>query len=300
MDNTEIEYYEYNRKVTNFGNGIIEVVTYHEPQLRVCGGLGNMHKLSVINGSVISDKAQEARTEKQRHAIKRKIRGYALANEFEWFATLTINPKKQDSLNYDSSKALLLKWCRLMRDKYGKFDYLIVPELHKSGAIHFHALLGNLHANFKKACHPKTGENVMRNNRQVYNLLDWRLGFSDCEAVISPEKTASYVTKYVTKDLMTSKKMFRKKRYFNSQGLKKPSVDFELKDNSDLSNFVPNYGVVETDDNGKNYIDKSIYNLLIDSNTGTMSQTDCNSLLKAKGLSLSPLKPKTTDHSDGY
>ena len=97
---------EYNQKIVNFGNGMIEVTVYHNHQIRQLGSL--KHKGGATNKSEISDEAQEERTKKQSYAIKRKIRGYALANDFKWFTTLTIDPKQYDSLDYDSSKELLL------------------------------------------------------------------------------------------------------------------------------------------------------------------------------------------------
>lgn len=270
---------EYTRKTTDFGNGMLEVVAYNQIQTRLTGA---SHLGGATDKSEISDEAQEARTKKQTYAIKRKIRGYALANPFEWFVTLTIDPKKSNSLDYETAKTLLLKWCRWMRDKYKKFDYLVIPELHKSGAVHFHGLLGDVPANFVEATNPKTGQFIVRNERQVYNLNDWKHGFSDCEKIISRERTASYMTKYITKELMTDKSMFRKKRYFNSTGLKKPEVILDLADNDDLTNFVPNFGVIETDDLGNNHLAKGIYNLTVDKETGTINQTSDTYLLVAK------------------
>ncbi|MGX7014723.1 rolling circle replication-associated protein [Vagococcus silagei] len=140
---------EYNQKIVDFGNGMVEITVYHDYQIRQLVSM--KHKGGATDNSEISDEAQEERTKKQSYAIKRKIRDYALANDFKWFTTLTIDPKLHDSLDYDSSKDLLLKWYRKIRDRYGNFDYLIVPELHKSGAVHFHFLLGNIPANFIEA-----------------------------------------------------------------------------------------------------------------------------------------------------
>lgn len=283
---------EYNQKIVNFGNGMIEVTVYHNYQIRQLGSL--KHKGGATNKSEISDEAQEERTKKQSYAIKRKIRGYALANDFKWFTTLTIDPKQYDSLDYDSSKELLLKWCRKMRDRYENFDYLIVPELHKSGAVHFHSLLGDVPANFIEAKHPKTGAPLLRNERQIYNLTDWTYGFTDCEEIEDKERTASYLTKYITKELMTDKEMFRKKRYFNSKGLKKPQIDYINAETDNLKNFIPNFGIVETDENGNNVLDKVIYKLEQDS-TGQLVQKTNDYLIKAK--SHQPLTPtsKTDD-----
>lgn len=276
-----MELKEYTRKTTDFGNGMLEVVTYNQVQTRL---IGINHLGGATDKSEISDEAQKARTKKQMHAIKRKIRGYALANPFEWFITLTIDPKEFNSLNYEAAKTLILKWCRWMRDRYEKFDYLIIPELHKSGAVHFHGLLGNVPASFVEANHPKTGQSIIRNGRQIYNLDDWKYGFSDCEKIISRERTASYMTKYITKELMTDKSMFCKKRYFNSKGLKKPEVTLDLIDNNDLSNFTPNFGVIETDKLGNNQLAKGVYNLIVDKKTGKINQISDKYLLVAKEI----------------
>ena len=271
---------EYNRKTVDFGNGRIEVVAYHSPQLKYLGN--NRRTVLPTKKPVLSDEAQEERTRKQVYAIRRRIKWYALSNDFRWFVTLTFDPEKIDSFNFEIAKKAILKWCRLMRDRYKRFDYIIIPELHQSGAVHFHGLLGDVSANFVEATHPRTGKPLVRHDRQVYNLTDWEYGFSDCEQIESPERAASYITKYVTTALLTNKEMYNKKRYFNSQGLHKPDVSYAMEDNEELKDFTPNFGVIDTDSTGKNIIDKGIYNLNRDSETGELTQSDTDYLLIAK------------------
>lgn len=268
----------YNRRTTDYGNGKIEIAAYHSPRLR---HVGSGKKPSGREAGT-SDEAQEERTRRQLFAIRRRIKGYALSNIFLWFVTLTFNPEKVDSSDYETAKATLLKWCRRMRDRYGQFDYLMIPELHKSGAVHFHGLLGDIPACFVEAANPKTGEPIIRHSRQVYNLTDWEYGFSDCEGIENPERAASYITKYVTTALLTDKKMYNKKRYFNSQGLAKPVVAFDMSDNADLDCFIPNFGIIGTDMDGRNIIDVGIYNLAADPETGELSQADTSYLITAK------------------
>lgn len=277
--NPEIYTEEYNRKTTDFGNGMLEIVAYHHPKVKYIGG--NQHTFPKKKPE-LSDKSQEERTRKQLYAIRRRIRGYALANDFKWFVTLTFNPEKINSLDYNIAKTALLRWCRLIRNRYGKFDYLLVPELHKSGAVHFHGLIGNISADFAEAVSPKTRKPLIRHGRQVYNLTDWEYGFSDCEKIESPERAASYITKYVTTALLTDKEMYNKKRYFNSQGLIKPKITFDMRDNTELSNFTPNFGIIGTDIEGKNVIDVGIYKLATDSETGALIQKDTDYLIMAK------------------
>ncbi|EAD6024617.1 hypothetical protein E1309_07835 [Listeria monocytogenes] len=291
-DYEETIFEEYNQKIVDFGNGMIEVTVYHNYQIRQLGSL--KHKGGANDKSEKSDEAQEERTKKQSYAIKRKIRGYALTNNFEWFVTLTLDPRKNDSFNYEDSKKILLKWCRYLRDKYGTFDYILIPEFHKSGAVHFHGLLGNIPADFVEAKHPKSGQPILRNERQVYNLSDWKHGFTDCEKIANPEKTASYLTKYITKDLMTNKEMFRKKRYFNSKGLKKPQIDYINSETDSLKNFTPNFGLVETTNLGTNILEKAIYKLEINSSNGQLIQKNHDYLIKEKSHQ-SPTPTSKTD-----
>lgn len=272
---------EYNRRTTDFGNGRIEIAAYHFTRTRYAGAAGS-GSASSGKGADTSNKAQEERTRRQVYAIRRKIKGYALCNSFRWFVTLTFNPEKVNSSDYETAKNTLLKWCRWMRDTYNKFDYLIIPELHKSGAVHFHGLLGDVPAHFAEAVNPKTGEALIKNDRQVYNLTDWKYGFSNCQEIESQEKAASYITKYITKTLLSNKEMYNKKRYFNSQGLAKPVVSFDMSDNTDLDSFIPNFGIIETGEDGRNIIEIGIYNLTTDPETGTLSQTDTNYLITAK------------------
>lgn len=270
---------EYLRKITNYGHGRYEVVTYADPQIRLTGEL---HKGGANPNSEISDAEQEMRTKHQMYAIKRRIRGLALCNPFKWFVTMTINPKRGNRFDYDLSKTMLLKWCRLMRDRYGKLEYLIVPELHKSGAVHFHGLLGDVPANFVQALNPRTQEPIVKNGKEVYNLQDWDAGFSLCEQIASKERTASYITKYITKDLMNNKEMFRKKRYFNSQGLKRPKVTYDTVVNPKMEYFTPNFAVIQTNQKGTNRLYKAVYHLSVDSETLMLAQPDQSYLFKAK------------------
>lgn len=281
------DYEPYNRRTTDYGNGKIEIAAYHSPRLR---HMGCVKKPSPKNPSgkeaETSDEAQEARTKRQIYAIRRRIKGYALSNNFRWFVTLTFNPEKVNSSDYETAKTTLLKWCRKMRDrnkdKDKQFDYLMIPELHKSGAVHFHGLLGDIPAGFVEAVNPKTGEPIIRHERQVYNLTEWEYGFSDCEEIESRERAASYITKYITSALLTDKKMYNKKRYFNSQGLSKPAVIFGMGDNTELDSFTPNFGIIETGTDGRNIMDIGIYNLEKNTETGMLSQTDNSYFIAAK------------------
>src|SRR5699024_94408 len=130
---------------------------------------------------------------------------------------------------------------------------------HKSGRVHFHCVLGNCKFELIEAINPKTGKALKRNGRQVYNLPAWKYGFTDVEIIEDRERTSSYMTKYVTKELMSNKEMFGKKRYFPSRGLKVPEITFENRETNEFQDFTPNYGIVNKDKNGKNVLECAIY-----------------------------------------
>lgn len=149
---------------------------------------------------------------------------YTLCNEFDSFVTFTYDPKKVDRFDISEGKRKITKWLNntktnKLRSNYSPdLQYLVIPELHKDGAIHFHALfknyLGLLDDSYKKV-----------NGRPAYNLPDWDYGYSTLIKIDNIEKVSSYMQKYITKDML---KIGNKKRYFASRNLKKPTKTYNI------------------------------------------------------------------------
>lgn len=161
---------------------------------------------------------EEIELEKMRNLwkIRTKIKDYVLSNEFDYFWTLTFD---SDRYNYAVAFEKMGKWLERMRKKYGKFDYIMIPELHKDGAIHFHGVTGGLNAVIRDS-------GVKHKGVKVYNCTDWEHGFTTLTKIRSREKTASYVTKYVTKEMQNSIVEKGKKKYWCSRGLRLPAVTY--------------------------------------------------------------------------
>jgi len=142
------------------------------------------------------------------------ISDLVICNDFELFCTFTFDPKKSDRNNPIQLKNKMSLWLENQKKIHGRFEYLIVPEFHKDGkAIHFHALLKNYRGTLKKATQKS-------NNRETFNIKSYRLGFSTAVKIDNnKEKVASYVKKYITKDMP----MFHgRKRFWCSQKLRRP------------------------------------------------------------------------------
>ena len=82
-------------------------------------------------------------------ASKKKLLNYALNNSWDMFMTMTFARDKvqvrghADRFDVEIIKSVRV-WLNNRRRAYGAFEYLMVPELHKNGAIHLHLLLMGL------------------------------------------------------------------------------------------------------------------------------------------------------------
>ena len=90
--------------------------------------------------------------------------------------------------------------------------------------FHFHFLFNN----FPKSKLTDSGKKT-KDGQTIYNLLNYSLGFTTATEIKSLQAAQHYITKYVTKDLMSVAK--GKKRYWSSKNLKKAEeITFILDD----------------------------------------------------------------------
>lgn len=149
-----------------------------------------------------------------------------LCNEFDLFCTFTFDPKRYNSKSINFCKNYMNHWIRNSKARHSKhLEYLIVPEYHKSGAIHFHALFKHYDGQLRPS-------GVYQNGREVFNIPHWHFGFSTACKIDNQNAVANYISKYITKDMIT---FSCDKRYYCSQGLRRPershniSLDFLCK-----------------------------------------------------------------------
>ena len=152
---------------------------------------------------------------------KKTIHDYALCNEFDFFVTLTFDRKKYNASDLKLLKKQVGQWLNNYKKRTNSnLRYLIIPELHRDKKnFHFHGLISGIE-DIKEFKLSKKG--VMR-----YNWTGWqeKFGFTSLEKVRDTNAVSRYITKYITKDLITE---FGKQRYLVSKGLKKPETIFEL------------------------------------------------------------------------
>lgn len=200
------------------------------------------YKVTVFNNPLIIPKPKKGRTVNRSSekpsddAITESLRrtrttifDYALSNDFEYFVTFTFNPKKIDRYSIDETFNTMKYWLNRQKKHSPNFAYVIVPEFHKDGAIHFHALIRDYNAELKPT-------NVFQNGKRVYNLTGFTAGFTNAQKLDDDQtKAAAYLTKYITKDMINR---FNKRRYWASKNLQKPVKHYEPLEVLNLSQYL--------------------------------------------------------------
>lgn len=188
----------------------------------------------VENGEVRNDSVKRA---------KDSIFDIVYQNDWKYFVTITFNGEDFDRTD---PKAVIKKLSDWLHNKVrrNKLKYVLVPEYHKNGGIHCHALFNDCDLCFKdsgtriikgfnkpvklstieeKGLCEKYG--VLKSElKTVYNISDWKYGYSTAiETYGDCSKLAYYTTKYITKDV---KKIFGK-FYWHSQNIvTKPQIEY--------------------------------------------------------------------------
>lgn len=152
---------------------------------------------------------------------KMEIFDIARSNHWDYFVTLTLDKQQVDRYDYDAVVQRMQTFTKYLRRH--RCEWLIVPELHKDGAFHFHGLLhdpgGNLTLKYWGQKHTKSGEWY-----DEYDLVGYSLGFTSVSKVRDQARVSNYITKYTTKELLKTVPKGRK-RYWSSRGLLRPKKE---------------------------------------------------------------------------
>ena len=145
----------------------------------------------------------------------------ARCNKWEWFLTFTFSPEKvKDRYDYKELSKVMSKWLSHMRErKCPDMVYLVVPEQHKDGAWHFHGLFRNIGGL------TMVDRGLLDDqDRIIYNIQDYKLGWTTATKVGDAARASSYLLKYITKELCAVTPNMR--RYWASKNCERPSEEF--------------------------------------------------------------------------
>lgn len=141
--------------------------------------------------------------------------------DMKYFVTLTLDKDKVN--RYDAGQIIkkLSTWADNQVRRKG-LCYILVPERHKDGAIHFHGFINGAlpvvdsgtisRKGHKKPQKPRSERQraqwLSEGGQVVYNLPAWPLGFSTAiELYGDRDRAISYTVKYLVKDMETGGKV---------------------------------------------------------------------------------------------
>lgn len=152
---------------------------------------------------------------------KNMVRELALCNRWEYFVTLTFDDR-WDRYSLKDRLKEFLQWIQNCNKSGASIRYLLVPEFHQDGAVHFHALMSGIEPSPRPFNWP---ESVNRKEDGSYYDI-WkdysdRYGYSAVEPVNDPVAVGFYVSKYITKSLAESSEFVGVHTYYRSRGLQR-------------------------------------------------------------------------------
>lgn len=226
-------------EVTHFGKvyrypcGIMDIMASTRPVFRESGWEEagrkppEMAKPAAANAQRRPDPDPENLARSMRRA-RARVRRLALSNDFRWFVTLTLSPEKIDRYDVPEIVRKLQQWCSNQVKRKG-LKYVLVPERHKDGAIHFHGF-------FNDCLEAVPSGHSDKNGHEIFNLPGWTLGFTAAIELYGDYVGAvAYVCKYIGKQ--GDKPAGR--WYYSGGALKEPTAEYCELSPRDLEEMYP-------------------------------------------------------------
>lgn len=138
------------------------------------------------------ESSNECSSERALRRARAQVRDLALCTPFRYFVTLTLDKSKIDRYDMAEITRRLNVWLDNRVRRKG-LAYVLVPEYHKDGAIHFHGF-------FNDALRAVDSGRCDSRGHSVFNLPDWTYGFTTAIELYGDYHAAvSYVCKYIGK-----------------------------------------------------------------------------------------------------
>lgn len=196
-----------------------------------------------------------------RNANKRSLDsfyGFAKANDWEYFFTLTVSPKYADRYDDGEVKELWRSFQRFCARRSPDVKILCVPERHKRdkehprGALHFHGLMSKSRLDLVPAVDVRTGEPLFsKTGAPLLSIKNWRYGLNTLAVIPKEdnyEAVCNYIQKYVTKSGNIG---YCQKRYYRTRNLLFKNKSIYYCSDGELADLVEQLNLVPFKDNDK-------------------------------------------------
>lgn len=210
----------YNARIKVFPNGVREVLVCDKPIFKEDGWERSgwrkaSNRTRDSPGESPEDSPSNGPSLRAMRRARAQVRELALCNDFSLFVTLTLDRERVNRYDMAEITGKLNVWLDNNVRRRG-LRYVLVPERHKDGAVHFHGF-------FNDALPVVDSGHTDSAGHQVFNLPRWGFGFSTAIGLYGEyDRAVSYVCKYIGKQ---GEKIGG--RWFYSGGdLQRPAVEF--------------------------------------------------------------------------
>lgn len=230
---TDLQSVKHYAKIISYPSGVCDIIASSHPIFGADGWeLSEDYAHPKKAPKEKSDrKSSDPKSEDMERSMRRarsSLRRIALSNDFKWFVTLTLNPALVDSHDGAAVVKKLNAWCSNMVQRKG-LKYILVPERHKKGGIHFHGF-------FNDCLDAVDSGHTDSQGHTIYNLPQWTLGFTTAiELYDDYHKAVGYVCKYVGKQGEKPAGRW----YYSGGDLADPPVEYMEISPAELSNMFP-------------------------------------------------------------
>lgn len=186
----------------------------------------------------LPDVRKEDNRKRAMRRAKSALRDMVRANDWDYFVTLTLDQTKVDRYDAAAVTRKFSQWADNQVRRHG-LAYVLVPELHKDGALHFHGFFrGDIQAVdsgtlTRPGARPRRPRGEKERQRMladgwqvVYNLPGWTLGYT---TAIRPygdvDAATAYICKYITKAASTTGRIGGR-WYYSGGDLARPTVTY--------------------------------------------------------------------------
>lgn len=204
-----------NARIKRYPTGAIEIMVADRPIFGAAGWEPSGDQPDGGPAKRRKDTPSAADMERARRRAAARVRDIALCNDFAYFVTLTLDASQINRYDIGPVLSHMRTWLDNRVRRKG-LAYVLVPEHHKDGAVHFHGFFTRRGAQMidsgtlaiigaKRPRKPRSAaqraEWCAQGAHVVYNVEDWTLGYSTAIPVYGDYAAAvSYCCKYVGKE----------------------------------------------------------------------------------------------------
>lgn len=236
MDHKTIADISHNTRVKTYPDGSQLVTVCDKPIFREPGWeiAGKWDKDARPKAEARDGKEEDR--ERARRRARAAVADLGRANDFKLFVTLTLDAERIDRYDEAITGKQLRRWLDHQVQRRG-LAYVLVPERHQDGALHFHGLFNDVltrtdsgtikRRGHKKPQRPRSAKEraawIAEGGQIVYNLPGWTLGFTTALKLQGDyRKAVAYVCKYIGKN---SEKIGGR-WYFSGGSLRRPEATY--------------------------------------------------------------------------